>query len=407
MRILLVLLVLAGIMGGAGYYYTREKPIKVTAAKVETGPVEETVAALASGTVMPGQRAMLAIGAIGTIAEVHVKDGDSVEAGQVLVELDHKDLDAQVELAKANLKAGRPRVAQSKLAVGISEDVTSTQLRQAQAQLAAAQAEFNRVAPLAAREAISKSDYDKASLALKVAQEAVAAARAGQGETGVREQDVASAEAIIEQLEAAVAAAEALRDKAFLRAPFDGIVAKVLLEKGEAVAMGMPVMSLVSTTDSYIEAPFDEANAGELRVDMPVRIELDAYPEEHFEGRLSYIAPTIQPNKELARTLNVKVEILGDHSKFLPGMSASVTAVAEKRENVVRVPSESLVRDEFAYVVENNRARKREVKLGIGNWEYEEVTSGLQPGETLVLSVGVAGLADGVLVQVVDDLDAK
>jgi HlyD family secretion protein len=390
MRWLLLILVLAGVAGAGYYFYTQEKPLQVTAAPVETGHVEETVAAIASGTVMPGQRAMLAIGAIGTIAEIHVEDGDEVTAGQVLVELEHDDLDAQVALAHANLK-----------------DVTSTQLRQARAQLDAARAEYNRVAPLAAREAISKSDFEKAALALRVAEEAVAAAQAAQGETGVRAQDIASAEAIIEQLEAAVAAAEAMREKAFLKAPFDGVVARVMLEKGEAVTMGMPVLSLVSVKDSYIEAPFDEANAGELRVDMPVRIELDAYPDEAFEGRISFISPVIQPNADLARTLNVKVEILGGHSKFLPGMSADVTAVAENRENAIRVPSESLVRDEFAYVIENNRARRRDVKLGIGNWEYQEVLSGLKPGELLVTSVGVQGLADGVLVEVVEELGAS
>lgn len=407
MRWLLLILVLAGVAGAGYYFYTQEKPLQVTAAPVETGHVEETVAAIASGTVMPGQRAMLAIGAIGTIAEIHVEDGDEVTAGQVLVELEHDDLDAQVALAHANLKAGAPRVQQTRIAATMAEDVTSTQLRQARAQLDAARAEYNRVAPLAAREAISKSDFEKAALALRVAEEAVAAAQAAQGETGVRAQDIASAEAIIEQLEAAVAAAEAMREKAFLKAPFDGVVARVMLEKGEAVTMGMPVLSLVSVKDSYIEAPFDEANAGELRVDMPVRIELDAYPDEAFEGRISFISPVIQPNADLARTLNVKVEILGGHSKFLPGMSADVTAVAENRENAIRVPSESLVRDEFAYVIENNRARRRDVKLGIGNWEYQEVLSGLKPGELLVTSVGVQGLADGVLVEVVEELGAS
>lgn len=404
MRIVIVLALLAAGAGGGWYYYTQERPIEVTAVTVETGPVEETVSAIASGTVMPQHRAMLAIGAIGTIAKVNVAEGDAVEEGQVLVELEHAELDAQVALAQANLRMGEARLAQSKIAVSMSEDVTSTQVRQAQAQLNAAQKEYDRVAPLSEREAISRSDFEKAALALKVSQEAVAAAMAATGEIGLRGEDVISAEAMMDQLRAAVEAAEAMRQKAFLTAPFTGVVAKVILSKGEAVAMGMPVISLVSRDDVYIEAPFDEANAGELKPGLPVRIELDAYPDTVFDGTVGFVSPVIQPNASLARTLTVKIDITGDRSKFMPGMSADVTAIAERRESVVHVPSEALIRDEYAYVIENGRAIRRDVQLGIGNWEYQEVLGGLSVGDQLITSIGVVGLDDGVLVKVVDEI---
>lgn len=403
MRIVIVLVLLGAASAGCWWYVTRERPIEVTAVKVEVGPVEKTVAAIASGTVMPRDKAMLAIGAIGTIAAVHVNEGDRIEAGQVLVELEHAELDAQVALAEANLRVGEARLAQSRIAAAMSEDVTSTQVRQAQAQLNAAQKEYDRVAPLSERQAISRSDFEKAALALKVAQETVAAAVAATAEIGLRGEDVASAEAMMDQLRAAVAVAEAMREKAFLRAPFAGVVAKVMLSRGEAVAMGMPVLSLVSGDNVYIEAPFDEANAGELTVGLPVRIELDAYPDEHFEGIVDFISPVIQPNADLARTLNVKVAIQGDRARFLPGMSADVTVIVDRRESVVHVPSEALVRDEYGYVIEGGRAVRRPVKLGIGNWEYQEVLEGVKEGETLIMSVGVPGLDDGVLVTVTSE----
>jgi HlyD family secretion protein len=407
MRVVIILLLLCAAGGAGAYFYMQEKPLEVTVGTVETGPVEETVASISSGAVIPKQRAMLAVGAIGTIAELHVEEGAKVEEGQVLVELEHAELDAQVELAKANLRVGESRREQAKLAVGMSEDVTSIQVRQAKAQLEAARAEYERVLPLSERQAISRSDFDKAQLALRVAEEVFAGAVAGQGENGVRAEDVTSAEGVLDQLRAAVTAAEAMREKAFLKAPFKGVVAKVMLKKGEAVAMGMPVLSLVSNEDVYIEAPFDEANAGELSVGLPVRIELDAYPNVIFDGTVSFISPVVQPNSDLARTLNLKIEIAGDRSKFLPGMSANVTVIAEKRENVVHVPSEALVRDEFAYVVENSRLKKRPVELGIGNWEYQEVLSGLSAGERIVTSIGIKGLEEGALVKEVAEISGS
>jgi len=407
MRVLIVLLILCAAGGAGAYFYLQEKPIEVTAWTVETGPVEETVASIASGAVIPRERAMLAVGTIGTIAVIHVEEGDTVTAGQVLVELEHAELDAQVELAKANLRVGESRREQAKLAAGMSEDVTSIQVRQAKAQLDAARAEYERVLPLSERQAISKSDFEKAQLALKVAEQVFAGAVAGQGESSVREEDVTSAEGMLDQLRAAVTAAEAMREKAFLKAPFNGVVAKIMLKKGEAVAMGMPVMSLVSKDDVYIEAPFDEANAGELAVGQPVRIDVDAYPDEVFEGKVSFISPVVQPNSDLARTLNLKIDILGDKSKFLPGMSANVTVIAEKRDNVVHVPSEALVRDEYAYVIENNRLKRRNVELGIGNWEYQEVLNGVAAGERIVTSIGIKGLEDGMLVKEVAEISGS
>ncbi|MBI1318872.1 MAG: efflux RND transporter periplasmic adaptor subunit [Candidatus Hydrogenedens sp.] len=403
-RVTLILLVLAGIAGGVAWALNREQPIEVTAATVARGSVEQTVAAIASGTIMPAQRAMLAVGAIGTIKEVHVKDGDRVTAGQLLVELEHAELSAQVELAQANLRMGEARLSQAKIAESISESVTGTQARQAAAQLDAARAEFERVKPLAEREAISKSDFEQATLALRVAQEAFSAANATGRETEVRAEDIASAEAMMDQLRAAVKAAEAMESKAIIRAPFDGVVAKVFLEKGEAVAMGVPVAHIVDDSHLYIEAPFDEANIADMSVGQPVRIEVDAYNDRTFSGKVTYIAPFIQPNQDLARTLNVKVDIDDVGDLLIPGMSADVTIIADSKDDVVYAPSESLIRDQYAYIIIDGKAAHRDVELGIGNWSRQEVVSGLKEGEMLITSVGVLGLEDGTPVTVVEEL---
>ncbi|MCC6145410.1 MAG: efflux RND transporter periplasmic adaptor subunit [Candidatus Hydrogenedentes bacterium] len=398
------LIAIAAVAVPAGWYLTREQPIEVTVHPVERGTVEQTIAALSSGIVMPSKKAMVAAGMMGKIAAVHVEEGAKVNEGDLLVELEHNDLDAQVALSEANLRTGRTRLAQAKLAAGIEEDVASTQLNQSSAQLAQAQRDFERLQALLDQQAISRRELENASVALRLAQEAQNAATAGTRQKLVRAEEIKSAESGIEQLEAALAAAQAMRDKAFVKAPFSGTVAKILLKEGEAVAMGLPLMQLVQQDPPYITAPFDEANLSEMKEGQPVRIEIDAYPDRTFAGEVQWISPVVNVNQDLSRTLEVKVRILEEVDKFVPGMSADVTIIASKKEDVLYAPSESLVRNEFAYVVQNGHAIRRDVEVGIGNWETRELLSGLQEGDRLITSINIKGLDEGVPVEVVEEL---
>jgi HlyD family secretion protein len=399
------LVVLAAVAVPVTYYLFREPEFAVTAFTVHQGPVESTVAAISSGTVMPARKSMVAAGMLGTIAALHVKEGDRVEADALLVELAHTDLDAQVALAEANLKVGESRLEQVRIGAKIARDVAATRLSQAAAQFDQTQADYNRIKTLSDQKAVSASDLEKVALAVRVAREAKAAAEAGVQEDQVRQEEIRSAEAALEQLRAAIQAASALRDKAFVRAPFAGVVAKKVLDVGEAVAMGMPLLQLVNDEGCYIEAPFDEANAAQVALGQKVRIEVDAYPEVEFSGEVTEIAPVVSFNQDLSRTLNVKVQVAENKEKLLPGMSADVTIIAEKKPEALFVPTESLIRDQFAYLVQGGRAVRRDVQTGIGNWETREILEGLAEGDVIVTSVSIKGLENGSRVRVVDELD--
>jgi len=392
------------IVGAGAYFYTREPEIEVTTGKVERCMVEETISSIASGTVMPKERSMVAAGSLGTISKVLVEEGDKVNEGDLLVELDHKELDAQLALTQANLKVGQSRLEQARIAAKIYEEISATRVSQVTAQLDQAQLDFNRVKELSEKKAVSQSDFEKVALAVRVARETKAAAEASQKENLVRAEEIRSAEAAIEQMEAAVRVAEAARDRALVRAPFPGVIAKKILQVGEAVAMGLPLLQMVRLDDCYIEAPFDEANTAQIRLGQEVRLNLDPYPGMTFKGEVVYISPVVTVNKELTRTLDIKVQILEQQEKFMPGMSSDVTIIVQRKENVLAVPSESLVRDEFAYVIENGHAVHHNVKLGIGNWEQQEVLEGLEEGQTIITSVAIKALKDGSKVRVVSEL---
>ncbi len=388
-------------------FVSREEPVDVTAMRITRGHVEQTVTAIASGSVVPRLDAMVASELMGTVVELPYEEGERVEEGAILVALNHADLDARVALAEANLRVGTSRLEQTRLAAKIYEEVTAARVSQTQAQLELARVDFDRIKSLSEKRAVSQSDLDKTELALRVAQETYSTALANQRENLVRQEEVRSAESGMEQLEAALTVARATRDKAFVRAPFAGIVAKVLPEVGEAVAMGMPLVQLVQERDCYVEAPFDEANAAEIQVGQKARINIDAYRGVDFPGEVTFISPVVHLNADLSRTLTLKLRILEGAEKFTPGMSADVTVLVDEKEGALFVPSESLIRQRFVYIIRGGRAVRTEVVPGVGNWNTREITAGLNEGDSIVTSVSLKELKDGVKVKVVDDLELR
>jgi HlyD family secretion protein len=401
----LVLVIVAGSV--AVTFVIQEEVVKVTAAPVERGHVEQTVTAIASGTVRPKMDAMVASEFMGKVVAVRVEDGQRVEAGTVLVELNHDDLDAHVRLAEANLRAGQARLQQVQLAAQISEDVAVSRVSQSEAQRSQAKSDFERLKKLADKSIIPQMDLDQASLALTVAQEAEASAVASARQSEVRREEIRSAEAALEQLQAAVDVAKAQCAKAFVCAPFAGVVAKVHVDLGEAVTPGIPVLQLVDDSACYVEAPFDEANDADIQVGQTARITLDAYRGRNFSGTIEYIPPVVALNPDLSRTLNVRVRVDDSAEVFVAGMSADVVILVDQKDDTLFVPTEALIREQSAFIIENGIAVQREVTLGIGNWHTREVLDGLAEGDTLITSVGLQELRDGVHVQIVTALEAS
>ena len=387
------------------YGYWREDVIPVTAIPLSRGKVEQTVSAISAGTVKPKLESMVASALMGKIRAIPQKEGARVKQGDLLIEMEHAEFDAQVELAEANLRAGQFRLEQAKIGARIAEEVAVSRVSQAAAQLAQAERNLQRIQALLDQQAISQSEMDKVNLAYRVAKEDHSAALANQQENLVRQEEIKSAAAGIEQLESALDVVRETREKAFVRAPFDGVIAKVNVEMGEAVAMGMPLLKLVENSDFFVKAPFDEANASQIQIGQKARVNVDAYRGVDFAGEVTFISPTVTLNPDLSRTLDIDVRISEGQDKFVAGMSADVIIIVQQKEDVLFVPSEALVREEMAYVIEGGRAVRRDVQVGIGNTYTREVLGGIEEGETLITSVTEKGLRDGVKVRAVDSLD--
>jgi HlyD family secretion protein len=369
-----VILLLLVAIAGSGWLLSRPQPVAVRVQTVERGLVEEVVANTRAGTVMACRRARLAPGTGGQIATLKVREGDRVEAGQLLLELWNQDLKAHVTLAEREAEAAEARSHAACLQADQAEREAARQVK------------------LEARNMTSEEGLDRA----------MTAAQAGRANC-----EAARASARVSAAQIGLAQAELERTR--LIAPFAGIVAEVSGELNEYVTPsppGIPTPPAVDLIDDacfYISAPIDEVDAAKVRLGLDARVNLDAFGEQALAGSVRRIAPYVLDQEKQARTVEVEVviaETLADRH-LLAGYSADVEIVLDRHPGVLRIPT-TAVRPALGpgesptvLVLADGRLVERVIMTGLSNWEQTEVVSGLSAGEQVVLSLGSDGVEAG------------
>lgn len=356
---------------------TRTEPPIVIAHTVARGAVEATVANTRAGTIHANRRAKLAPSAGGQVEKLLVKEGDRVTAGQLLIELWHGDLDAQ--LALANSEAVR--------ADALAE--------QAKVQAELAEREAKRQQDLQQQEISAEGNVDRIVSAAAAARATMLAATA---EAAARRDQIGYIEAQISRMR--------------VIAPFAGIVAEVNAEIGEFVTpspVGIPTPPAIDLIDDgapYVTAPIDEMDAARVRTGMTARITLDAFGKRSFAGKVRRIAPYVMDREKQARTVDVEVEFAATpaDARLLPGYSADVEILIDARTDALRVPTECLREGGVVLVIgANGVLAARTIEPGLANWRFTEVLQGLQQGDRIVGTFDQKGVTDGVTVRVAAD----
>lgn len=373
LRRLLPLLLVLALLGTAGWWFTRPKPVAVVVHEVGRGLVEATLSNTRAGEIEACQRTKMATIVGGRIDYLGVKEGDRVEAGQVLMRLWHGDLDARLAVNQAQLAAARQRVQE---ACTVADNAEREAARQAQ---------------LVKRGFVSASAEEKARTEARARRAACDTARA----------DVATAQAQL-------TATETERQRLVLIAPFAGTVAKISGELGEISIPSPPgvptppAIDLIDDSCLYVKAPMDEIDAPKIRAGLPVRISLEAMAGTVFEGRVKRVAPYITAVEKQARTVEVDVDFVRpDEARgMLVGYSADVEIVLDTRPDVLRVPTSALREGQRVLVEQNGVLVERSLRTGLSNWEQTEVVEGLQAGERIVTSLERTGVAAGAHVSV-------
>ena len=335
-------------------------PVAVRVVAAQKGLVEETVTNSRAGTVKARRRAKLAPETGGRVVSLPHRRGSHVRKGEVLLRIEDSLQQAQRKVAEG--------------------DLATASAQRDQVCLAAERAdrERERTFRLAEQGIVSTDILDQSASQAKGADAACRAARATVG-----------------RAESAVALARATAAKTVLLAPFDGIVADTFIEEGEWTTPSPPaipvppVLDLIDTRSIYVSAPMDEVDSARVRKGQPARLTVDSFPGRHFAAHVVEVAPYIVDRLEQNRTVEIELELddAGVAASLLPGTSSDAEVVLSTRDGVLRVPTSSLLEGGKVLVLEHGRLAEKALQLGLRNWDFTEVTGGLEEGARVVVSL--------------------
>jgi HlyD family secretion protein len=370
------IIIIAVIVVALGAFITvnllkKEKGTPVEVEKVEIGKIIQTVTG--SGQIRPEIQVKVSANVAGKIIKLHAEEGDQVKKGQLLVELDPEQYIASLARAKSNRLSMRANEKKLK-------------------------SELNRAKDLREQGLISDADFEASEAAYE------------------------AAVSNTQQAEANVDESKDMLAKTKLHSDMDGIVTDLNKEEGE-MALGaqfqedvIMVVSDLSKMEAAIEV--DENDVVNVSLNDTSDIEIDAFPDTTFKGIVTQIANSATVKglgtQEQVTNFEVTVALIEYNEKFRPGMSTTVDIITETRNDVLKVPIQAVTTREkeklekkpdieehskkdseenkdkkkemveVVFVVEDNHAIAKPVKLGISDDTFYEIQSGVDEGNEVV-----------------------
>jgi HlyD family secretion protein len=367
----------------------------------EVGPRDLVARVTATGHIEPRSSVEIQSDISGRIVRLPVEEGEDVEEGDLLLEIDPTQYAAAVRQARARLSEARSRAAQ------------------ARADYLQAQREWERMEKLQER-----------TPDLVTAQEAEQARTRAE----VREAELEAAKHAVEQAEAALEEAQDRLDKTVIRAPMSGRITRLNVEQGETAIVGTmnnPGSHLLTIADlSSMEAvvEVDETDVTQVSTGDSASVEIDAFPDSTFAGRVRKIGnSSMQPRSQAgggqddAVDFEVRILLSDPPEGIRPDLSATADVITDRRPDALAIPIISLTLQDTAdlgedwrgdavgdplldrgvvegvFVVEGGEARFRPVRVGIAGSSHFEVVEGLAAGDTVVSGTyqAIRDLGDG------------
>ncbi len=351
-RLILLLLVLGLVFGGIfGWKYHQSREMSARAA---TPPPPATVSAVevrhenwqpylyAVGSLVASQGVHVTNEVAGQVRGIRFESGQEVQKGDLLLQLDDSVDQAALE----------GRLAESRLA----------------------KVDFRRKAKLLKDKSVSRSEYDEAK-------------------------------ANLDNAEAQVASRRALIEKKQIRAPFAGLLGIRQVDLGEFLAPGSHIVPLEALDPIYVDYALPERNFAALHVGQTVMIEVQAYPEQGFQGRIQALNPGIDPG---TRSIKIRAVVENPDARLRPGMFARVRTQLPQRQGLLTLPQTAITYNPYGdsvFVIENDdgrlRVQRRQIKTGEVREGRVDVMKGLKLGEQVV-SAGHVKLRNGQQVKLDD-----
>lgn len=339
----LAMLALAAVLGGCGSDSQSKTPDEEDgseAVPVEVAPVSTgSVAAFFAGTATleAEEEAEVVAKVQGVVEEILVEEGDPVQAGQVMARLEDEQLTVQLAQAEANMRK-------------LENDYLRNQEL------------FNK--NLISAEVFQRSKFE------------------------------------YESQKAAYDLAKLQLEYASIRAPISGVVAQRLIKVGNMVLANQPTFRITDFDPLLAVLHVPEHEMRKLRVGQPARLSVDALPGAEFTGYVERISPVVDPT---TGTFKVTVEVNDPSRQLKPGMFARLQIVYDVHENALLVPKEAILAEDAEsaiFVVKDQLAYRRIVQTGYTNRTHIEVLSGVDAGDTVVIT-GQGSLKDSSKVELI------
>lgn len=374
-------LIVAALAGAAALLATRRTEVQASSV-TSAYPSAQHALLTATGYVVAQRRAAVSSKATGRLVELRVREGSTVKAGELIGRLDASDVLATLQAAQAG---------QGQAAASLQQ--AQAGLRQAQVEQVNADAELQRALELQSREFVSPQAVDAVRRRADLARAGVASAQAG----------IAAARGTIAAAAAQLQVQAVARANTEIRAPFDGVVLVKNANVGDMItpfssaagAQGA-VVTMADMGTLEVEADVSESNVGQIAIEMPVEITLDALPQVRFRGTVARIVPTVDRAKA---TVMTKIRFEQLDPRVLPEMSAKVVFLNQR-------PSEADLKPVLAAnprAVVQRGGRPVVLRIGAGEvleavpvtpgrtlGDLLEITGPLKAGERLVLAPGDA-----------------
>ena len=343
----------------------KEEKVSFETAKVEKKSIHTSITA--TGTIEPVTSVTVGTQVSGIVAKLYVDYNSIVKKGQVIAELDKTNLISELNTAKANLASSQ-----------------STATYQ--------QANYNRYKTLYDKGLVSADEFENAQLSYQKAREDVNAKRES------------------------VRKAETNLGYATITSPIDGVVLSKSVEEGQTVAASFNTPELFKIaqdlTGMRVSADIDEADIGGVKEGQRVSFTVDAFPDDHFEGRVTQVRQQATTESNVV-TYEVVISAPNEDLKLMPGLTASVTIYTMEKNDVLVVPSKALrfmpnqaflekdqtiadvEADHKLWTMEGNTFKAHKVEIGTSNGVLTEITGGVVAGTVVLSDFNVSSTGEG------------
>ena len=347
---------------------------------VELMPLELRI--VASGEVRYQSLARIGSEITGTVLARHVREGDQVKKGDLLIELNPEELESRLAQAQTLLQQLQE----------ISRPQAQAALVEARDNLRQVSREARRRETLAEKGVISTEQVEQAQRIELNAKTALTRAQLAADSMAVDSTE----ERLLKQR---IASAEAELAKTRIYAPFAGRVQTRNVEPGDLVQPSKVLLEIarsdgvdrdgVASDGLEVVVALDEKNFAPLKLQQPVQLIADAWPEQTVSGVVSFIAPAVDSDRG---TIDVHIDVLPDHTSehnaFLQGMTVSANIIAAERDNTLVLPNDYLLSNSAGQTQvlrwQDGKVNAVKVQLGLRNMTHSEIVAGLAEGDIVV-----------------------